>query len=65
MRTFHQFGWCFGLATISLIIGASPEVAAWILAGTMAAQVLGRVVVVVFDRAWIKYKVRELNRLPD
>lgn len=65
VRTFYQFGWCFGLATIALIIGASPEVAAWILAGTMVAQVLGRAFVAGFNRAWIKCRVRELSRLSD
>lgn len=65
VRTFYQFGWCFGLATISLIVGASPEVAAWILAGAMTAQVLGRAAVASFNRAWIKYRVRELSRLPE
>ena len=65
VRTFYQFGWCFGLATLALLVTSNPDFASWVLAGTMAVQVVGRALLAVFNRAWIKSRVRELNAPAD
>lgn len=65
VRTFYQFGWCFGLATLVLLVSGDPDLAARVLAAAMVCQVLGRAAVAGFNRAWIWSRVRELSSSAD